>query len=343
MNRRILGFCLAASLLLGGLSGCAGNNATNNTDDQNIFLTSQTLTDDGISMTVELATLSDAIMATHAADNGNTMNRYYPEGSDGDSYLYLDCVLQVRNTGKRAIDLTQVLYLYCNDGTSDYTDHMVLVEAEDGTVLQDAGTLEPGQSARVHYALTLPQTVSWSTLSVSVMMPSSRTVYTAPLNKLLPKANRSFSKETPLTTESGAVLTLQSASSTDEIEAITDEGDDDSIKPTVDGDVLVDVAIEVENTSDSKLAVNTLYGGQLLQSNFNAVGVVVIEADDELTYAGSIDAGKTAMTHLIFELTEEPTESDLFYLYVDGTFYSIYLDADPADTTDSSDEEDEDE
>ena len=42
-----------------------------------------------------------------------------------------------------------------------------------------------------------------------------------------------------------------------------------------------------------------------------------------MVYSGSIAAGSTVMTHLLFELAEEPTEDQSFYLYVDGTFYSI--------------------
>ena len=116
---------------------------------------------------------------------------------------------------------------------------------------------------------------------------------------------------------------MKSCSVSDEAASLTAAGGNTSILPVTDGDKMVDIAIEVTNNGSEALTLGTLYGGQMIEDGFNTLGLVALEADNDMVYSGSIAAGSTVMTHLLFELAEEPTEDQSFYLYVDGTFYSI--------------------
>lgn len=123
------------------------------------------------------------------------------------------------------------------------------------------------------------------------------------------------------------MLTMKSCTVADEAASLTDAGGNTSIQPITDGDKLVDIAIEVTNNGSEALTLGTLYGGQMLEDGFNSLGTVVLEAGNDMVYSGSIASGSTVMTHLLFELAEDPTEDQSFYLYADGMFYSIAVNA----------------
>ncbi len=331
MKKRFLGLCLAACMLT-GLAGCGGNAAENLAnsilmEEDEAFATGQQYKDEAAAITVECATLSDCVMAPLTTEEDGSVNAYYTsENEDSDEegdYLYLDCVSTVKNVGSEELDLLDDLYFYCTDANELYDDCMVLVESADGTVLDDAGELQKGKTARVHYTLVLPEDISWTQLKVFFMMPESATTYAAPLSECKPNAKAAFSADAPVTTAGGAVLTMKSCSVSDEAASLTAAGGNTSILPVTDGDKMVDIAIEVTNNGSEALTLGTLYGGQMIEDGFNTLGLVALEADNDMVYSGSIAAGSTVMTHLLFELAEEPTEDQSFYLYVDGTFYSI--------------------
>lgn len=333
MKKRFLSLCLAACMLT-GLAGCGGTaddlmNSVLKEEDET-FVTGQQYKDEAAAITMEYAALSDCTMAPLTLEDDGSVNAYYAsddENSDEEGdYLYLDCVSTVKNVGSEELDLEDDLYFYCADENDMYDDYMVFVESADGTTLDDAGELQKGKTARVHYTLVLPEDISWTQLKVYFIMPESSTTYAAPLSDCKPNA-QAFSADTPVKTAGGAVLTMKSCTVADEAASLTDAGGNTSIQPITDGDKLVDIAIEVTNNGSEALTLGTLYGGQMLEDGFNSLGTVVLEAGNDMVYSGSIASGSTVMTHLLFELAEDPTEGQSFYLYADGMFYSIAVNA----------------
>lgn len=163
--------------------------------------------------------------------------------------------------------------------------------------------------------------ISWTGLKVYFVLPDGNS-YTESLNKLIPTCP-TFEKNTSLTSKTDATLTLKSATTGDKITALTEAGGDSVITANTDNDSIIDIAIEVKNNGKQPVTLGTLYGGLLISDSFGFLGSVLLEKDNDMVYSGEIAPGSTAMTHLAYQLNKTPSDTEHFYLYLDGRYYSI--------------------
>lgn len=326
MKKKLLALLLAAGMTL-GLTGC-GEEVMQNAAEKLLkmeanasFTLGETYSDESASITVELASLSyDGAIAPMTLKEDSSVVSYTSD--DGQDHLYLDCIATIENIGKDDLNLQDDLLFYCIEDDDIYSDCIILAENEDGTDMEDAGTLASGKSVRLHYCLLFPEDISWSGLDVRFMMPQSNEIYSAALCDLLPKADP-LTAGTPAANADGVSLTLKSAKIADSVKAVSEAGGGYSLSPQTTDNKMLDAVIEVTNNSKQDVPVGTLYSGLALEDQFSHLGTVVLEADNDLVYSGTIQAGSTVTTHLTFEVSEAPTEDDHFYLYFDGAYHSI--------------------
>ncbi|MCD8355727.1 MAG: hypothetical protein LUE11_04050 [Clostridia bacterium] len=326
MKKKLLALLLAASMAL-GLTGCGEEIVQNaaekllKKDPDASFTLGETYSDNKSSITVELVSLSyDGAVAPMTLAEDSSVVSYTSD--DDEDHLYLDCIATIENTGDDDLNLQEDLLFYCIEDDDIYGDCIMLTETEDGTDMETAGTLASGKSARLHYCLIFPEDISWSGLDVRFMMPESSEIYSAALGDLLPKAD-SLTEGTPVTNTDGISLTLKSAKITDSVKAVSEAGGGYSLSPQTTDNKMLDAVIEVSNNSTQDVPVGTLFSGLALENQFSYLGTVVLEANNDLVYSGTIKAGSTVTTHLTFEVSETPTEANHFYLYFDGTYHSI--------------------
>lgn len=317
MKHIMRALCLAACALA-ALTGC-GQTAERPAQEQaQALVTGQRCAGAAAAVTPEYAALCEAVTAPlTAAEDGSVSSFRAPGQPDGTRYL--DCVSTVENTGDTALDLKTGLYFYCEDGEERYDSCLVLTETADGARLEEAGSLPPGQTARVHYALPVPADVSAAQLTVSLVLPDSGARYTAPLTGCAPPLAGTLVPGDSLTTGSGAVLTVQSCSAGTEAAARTEAGGGMSLLPATDGNRLLDLVVAVE--PDGAQQAGTLYGGLVWADGTGTRGVLALEADGAMQYGGALTPGETATTHLLFELADGTDAAAC--LYVDGAFYAV--------------------
>lgn len=220
------------------------------------------------------------------------------------------------------MNLQEDLLFYALEGETLYNECIILTENADGTDMEDAGTLESGQSVRLHYGLILPEDTTDGEIEVRFMMPESGEIYSAPLQDLLPKAV-DLTKDKAVKREDGVSLTLKSAKITDTIEAVSAAGGGYSLRPQTEGNQMMDVVLEVANGSKQDVSLGTLYSGLMLQEHVGEPAMIVMEANQDMTYSGTIKAGSTIVTHLAFELPEQLDGNSLVYVYFGGTYYTV--------------------
>lgn len=329
MKKRLMALFLAVCTLC-GLTGCSEQVIEQAatailTQEGDSFSTRETYEDDTVAVTMEAAYLADSAMAPMSASDDGTINAYFAASEDDSTedsdYIYLDCISTVKNLTDEALNLDEEMYFYCVENDTLYQDHLFVFENEDGTKLSYGQPLESGESVRLHYAIILPADISLTDLKVHLLLPTGAH-YTEPLEMLLPTGT-DFAVDSSVTSESGAVLTLKSTQVVDEIEAVTEDGGNTTITPSTEGDPLVDIVIEVRNDGTESLALGTLYSSLWMWDSFGTIGSVMAETDGDIVYSTEIQSGSTVTTHVIFELFEDLSDADSFYLYLDGAYYPI--------------------
>lgn len=326
MKKTILAWLLLAGMLP-GLTGCgetvmqtAAEKVLQMEPDAS-FTLGETYSDPQVSITTELAVLSgEGVMAPMTAEEDGSVFAYTSD--DGKDHLYLDCVATVKNTGEDSMNLQEDLLFYALEGDTLYNECIILTENADGTDMEDAGTLESGKSVRLHYGLILPEDTSDAEIEVRFMMPESGEIYSAPLQELLPKA-ADLTKEKAVKRDDGVSLTLKSAKITNTVEAVSAAGGGYALRPQTEGNQMMDVVLEVANGSKQDVSLGTLYSGLMLQEHVAEPAMIVMEANQDMVYSGTIRAGSTIVTHLAFELPEQPDDSSKVYVYFGGTYYTV--------------------
>lgn len=340
MKKRLTAGLLVLCLLT-GLTGCGGDKLTEQVTDKLLssdagiaFAVDQPVKDDSMTLTVRSITLSDAVYAPLTTDKDGAYTAYYTEDGTGkeedadkDS-LYLDCTADVKNTGEKAIDLEDDLFFYAITGGKVYSDYMAFTESKDRAALVDADALDVGQTARVHYAIVLPADVDASALDVAFILPSAEDVYRVAFSNLA-VTDRALPIGGAVKTNSGAMLTVESAKIVSSIDPVTSAGGDISIQLTEGGSML-DVVLTVQNNSDSDLPLGTLFSGRMTMDAISRLGTPLLESDMDLQYTGSVPAGTTATAHLVFDadgMSRDLQSTDSYYLYVDGVYYPLTVSA----------------
>lgn len=333
MKHKILALCLTGGLLLGSLTGCGTDVVKQAVDgvlkgETHAFSLGKVYATDRASVTVEAAFLSDCAMAPlTSAEDGAIMSYTATPNADQDAdkagnMLYLDCIASVENTGTKPVKLSRDLFFFCTADDKEYSDAMVLAENADGTALDDVESIESGKTVRLHYVLTLPEDVAKADPAVQFSLPDSPDTYLCRLSKLTP-VGTPFTADAPLTSADGAQLTLKSAVVSDKVKALTDAGGGYELVSQAEGSRMVDIAIEVSNNGSAPVSLGTLYSGRMQKNGLIEPATLTIEQDNDMKYAGTIAAGSTAMTHMVFELSEAPAEDDIFFLWLDGKYYTI--------------------
>lgn len=328
---------LLAVCLLTGLTGCGSGDLAAQVSDKLLssdtgiaFAVDKPLKDDALTLTVRSITLSDAVYAPLTTDKDGSYAAYYTEDGTGKEQdvnkdsVYLDCTADVKNTSDKALDLGDDLFFYAiTDGTV-YSDYMSFTESKDSTELIDADKLESGKTARVHYAIILPEDVDASTLDVAFMLPSAEDIYRVSFPKLA-VAERTLPIGGAVKTQSGAMLTVESAKLVSSIEPVTSAGGDTSVQ-LIGGGNLFDVVLTIQNNSDTDLPLGTLFSGRVTMDSISRLGTPLLESDMDLQYTGSIPVGTSATAHLVFEadgMSRDLQLTDSYYIYVDGVYYLL--------------------
>ena len=336
MKKRLTAGLLAICLLT-GLTGCDSDKLTEQVTDKLLssdtgiaFAVDKPVKDDSMTLTVRSITLSDAVYAPLTADKDGAYTAYYTEDGTGkeedvnkDS-VYLDCTADVKNTGKEALDLDDDLFFYAITGGKVYSDYMSFMESKDGTELTDAGTLDTGKTARVHYAIILPEDVDANALDVAFALPSAEDIYRMAFTKLA-VTDRTLPIGGAVKTNSGAMLTIESAKLVSSIDPVTSAGGDTSVQ-LIEGGSMLDVVLTVQNNSDTDLPLGTLFSGRMTMDSISRLGTPLLEADMDLQYTGSSPAGTSATAHLVFDadgMSRDLQSTDSYYLYADGVYYPI--------------------
>ena len=325
MKKYLWLFCLVLCLLTGCQSG-----GTPTSQETTPFTRGETYSDEQLSLSVQTVWFSDCVMAPLTDDPDNSFTTYAAKNRTDQRYV--DCIADVKNLGSEPLDLFHDLYFYCTGEEMLYQDCMVLLETEDGTDLTDAApaneeetglTLESGASARIHYAIVLPDTVSPDNLELCFRMPASGQIYGAGLSDLLSDQD-SCPVGTTLDAQTGSALTLKSASIVNEIKAVSPEGGITSLYMENEDEELVDFVVELTYNGSEPASPGTLFSGYAINAdNIVSPGTLFLETGGDLTTSGTVQPGTTATLHLVFVLSDELTQSDPFGLYFDGKYYSI--------------------
>lgn len=340
MKKRLIAGLLATCLLT-GLTGCGSDKLAEQVTDKLLssdtgiaFAVDKPVKDDAMTLTVRSITLSDAVYAPLTTDKGGSYTAYYTEDGTGkeedvdkDS-LYLDCTADIKNTGEKALDLEDDLFFYAITGGKVYSDYMAFTETKDRAELVDADTLEPEKTARVHYAIVLPADVDADALDVAFMLPSAEDVYRVAFTKLA-VTDRTLPVGGAVKTNSGAMLTVESAKLVSSIEPVTSSGGDTSMQ-LIEGGSMIDVVLTIQNNSDTDLPLGTLFSGRMTMDSVSRLGTPLLESDMDLQYTGSVPAGTSATAHLVFDadgMSRDLKTTDSYYLYVDGVYYPLTVSA----------------
>lgn len=328
MKKRLLA-CLLLAGMISGLTGCGEDVMQNaaqkvlQTEPDAFFTLGETYSDAEISITPELAVLSEeGVMASMTEAEDGAISAYASE--DKQDALYLDCVSTVKNTSEDSIDLQEELLFYALADKTLYNECIILMENADGTDMQDGGTLKSGEAARVHYALMLPKDLSDADIELRFILPETSKIYSAPLQDLSPKAT-DLTKNKAVKRKDGVSLTLKSAKITDSINAVSEAGGGYSLHPKTDGNQMIDAVLEINNHSKQDVALGTLYRGLMLREHVIEPAMIVMEANQDMIYSGTIKAGTVVTTHLTFELSEQQQNADEIYVYFNGQYFGISL------------------
>ncbi len=336
MKKRWISGLLAGCLLL-CLTGCGSENLADQISDKLLssdtgisFAVDKPLKDDSVTLTVRSITLSDAVYAPLTTDKSGSYTAYYTEDGTGKEQdinkdsVYLDCTADVTNTSDKALDLGDDLFFYAiTDGTV-YSDYMSFTESKDGAELIDADKLASGKTARVHYAIILPEDVDASALDVAFMLPSAEDIYRVSFTKLA-VAERTLPVGGAVKTQSGAMLTVESAKLVSSIDPVTSAGGDTSVQ-LIGGGNMLDVVLTIQNNSNTDLPLGTLFSGRMTMDSISRLGTPLLESDMDLQYTGSIPAGTSATAHLAFDadgMSRDLQLTDSYYLYADGVYYLL--------------------
>lgn len=336
MKKRLTAGLLAVCLLT-GLTGCNSDQLTEqvadkllSSDDGIAFAVDKPVKDDSMTLTVRSITLSDAVYAPLTTDSEGAYTAYYTEDGTGKEQdadkdsVYLDCTADVKNTGDQALDLEDDLFFYAITGGKVYGDYMAFTEAAGGAELADADTLDVGKTARVHYAIILPADVDANALDVAFMLPSAEDIYRVSFTKLA-VAERTLPVGGAVKTQSGAMLTVESAKLVSSVDPVTSAGGDTSVQ-LIEGGNLFDVVLTIQNNSDTDLPLGTLFSGRMTMDSISRLGTPLLESDMDLQYTGSIPAGTSATAHLVFDadgMSRDLQLTDSYYLYADGVYYLL--------------------
>ena len=326
MKKTILAWLLMAGMLLGP-TGC-GESVMQNAADKVLrmepdasFMLGETYSDQQVSITPELVILSETgVMAPMTEEEDGSVSAYTAE--DKQDHLYLDYVATVENTGTDSMNLQEDLLVYALEGENTYNECIILAENGDGTDMEDAGTLESGASVRVHYGLILPADLSEEEIELRFMMPESAEIYSAPLEELQPKA-ADLTKDKAVKRADGVSLTLKSAKIADTVESVSPAGGGYALRPQTEGNQMMDVVLEVTNGSGQDISLGTVYSGLMLQKHVAKPAMIVMEANQDMLYSGTIKAGSRVITHLVFELQEQPDDNSRVYVYFGGTYHTV--------------------
>ena len=71
------------------------------------------------------------------------------------------------------------------------------------------------------------------------------------------------------------------------------------------------------------ISLGTVYSGLMLQKHVAKPAMIVMEANQDMLYSGTIKAGSRVITHLVFELQEQPDDNSRVYVYFGGTYRTI--------------------
>lgn len=315
MKQRLI-YCLLAAVLLGTLSGCtAGTKAE--------LTTGELLTSQGIELTLETVTRGEQITAPFTTSETGAVSAYYANVDDA-SYQYADCTATVTNTDSAPFDPNE-LDFYCTAGSKKYEDFLLLYETQDGTTLEKPDMIDAGDTARIHYAVVLPEDVDTGKLSVCLTMPQSETVYTAPLSELTPHAT-DIQVDDCISSEIGASLTISQVSISDTAVFTSVNGAKRTLTTSTDGNQLVNIAIEARNLTEQPLTIGTLFAGTMYDGASHINGVVIGEdAGTAYSYNTPIQPDASLMTHLLFDVPADRIETGTFYLYFDNAYYALHI------------------
>ncbi len=327
MKQRLTYCLLAAALLLGTLSGCTS-------ETQAELTTGEALAGQGIELTLESVSLGAQITAPFTTSETGAVSAYYADVSDA-SYQYADCTATVRNTGSAPFDPNE-LDFYCTAGSKTYEDFLLLYETQDGTALEKPGMFDAGDTARIHYAVVLPEDVDAETLSVCLRLPQEETVYTAPLSALEPHAT-DIQVDDCVSSEIGASLTISQVSISDTVVFTSANNAKRTLTSSAEGNRLVNISIEVRNLTDEPLTIGTLFAGEMYNGTSHVNGVVLGEdAGTAYSYNTPVQPDASLVAHLLFDVPQEQIEGGTFYLYFDGAYYALHIT--PGETNEESDD-----
>lgn len=329
MKKYLWLFCLTICLL----TGCQPSGGSSNAQETTPFTRGETYTDDRLSLSVQTVLFSDCVMAPLTADADGSFTTY--AAKDRSDQRYVDCVADVKNLGTEPLDLFHDLYFYCTGAEMLYQDCMVLLETDNGTDLTDAApasseetglTLASGESARIHYAVVLPDTVSADSLELCFRMPASGETYGTSLSGLLSELDTCAVGST-LEANNGTTLTLKSADVVTEIKAVSTAGGITSLYSENENEKLVDFVIELAYSGSEPASPSTLFSGCAVNSdNIVSPGTLFLETGGDLATSGTIEPNSTATVHLVFVLSDDLTDAGPFSLYFDGSYYSLPAD-----------------